>query len=544
MPTIKIDGKEIPFEKGDSIIRAADRQGIEIPHYCWHPGLSVAANCRMCLVEVSRPGGRQMMLDVLTWDDEKKAYVPQKKPKLEPACQAECVEGMEVKSDSSAHVALARKSVQEMLLLNHPVDCPICDQAGECKLQDYWLENQKTSKRMRDEPIHKPKGVIFGDTIVYDAERCIVCTRCVRFMEEVAGDAVLEKRERGNLSEIVLAAGRKLEGHYTMMVDHVCPVGALTTRDFRFKARVWFLRKAKTVCPGCATGCNAWLDYDPRTGEVPRLRPRDNLAVNKYWMCDDGILTHRRVQQDRVVRASLGKKGNRIETTPEQALAKAGELLKAAKGKTAFVLSAQRPTEDNFALATLAQKLGAKTLHVAKLPDWDGDDILRDKDHNPNLRGVQAVAGELPLAPVADLVEPVVASQVLLMVALGGWADIDSITIGSLGRAKGIALAANEGPLTDLADVVLPSASWVEQEGTFTNRQGLAQAFGAGPRPAGDGRPGWELVVALAKAAGVDLGFATLKQLRAAMPEGTVEQKPKKVEAPAAEAASSAGAAE
>ncbi|MBK7400230.1 MAG: (2Fe-2S)-binding protein [Myxococcales bacterium] len=308
MPVIKIDGREIPFEKGDSIIRAADRQGIEIPHYCWHPGLSVAANCRMCLVEVSRPGGRQLMLDVLAWDEEKKAYVPQKKPKLEPACQAECVEGMEVKSDSSPHVALARKSVQELLLVNHPVDCPICDQAGECKLQDYWLENQKTSKRMLDEPVHKPKAVIFGDTIVYDAERCIVCTRCVRFMEEVAGDAVLEKRERGNLSEIVLAAGRKLEGHYTMMVDHVCPVGALTTRDFRFKARVWFLRKSKTICPGCATGCNAWLDYDPRTGEVPRLRPRDNTDVNKYWMCDDGILSHRRVQQDRVTaRASAGR---------------------------------------------------------------------------------------------------------------------------------------------------------------------------------------------------------------------------------------------
>ncbi|MBL8718215.1 MAG: (2Fe-2S)-binding protein [Myxococcales bacterium] len=544
MPVIKIDGREIPFEKGDSIIRAADRQGIEIPHYCWHPGLSVAANCRMCLVEVSRPGGRQMMLDVLAWDEEKKAYVPQKKPKLEPACQAECVEGMEVKSDSSPHVALARKSVQEMLLLNHPVDCPICDQAGECKLQDYWLENQKTGKRMLDEPVHKPKAVIFGDTIVYDAERCIVCTRCVRFMEEVAGDAVLEKRERGNLSEIVLAAGRKLEGHYTMMVDHVCPVGALTTRDFRFKARVWFLRKSKTICPGCATGCNAWLDYDPRTGEVPRLRPRDNAEVNKYWMCDDGILSHRRVQQDRVLRASIGRKNSREQVTPVKALASAADLLRAAKGKIAFILSAQRASEDNFALAALAQKLGAKELYVAKLPEWDGDEILRDKDHNPNTRGATAAAGALPIKPMADLVEPVVGAQIQLLVALGGWADVDSMTIGSLGRAKGIAVASNEGPLTELADVLLPAASWAEQDGTFTNRNGLAQAFAAGPRPAGDGLPGWEVVVHLAKAAGVDLGFTTLKQLRAAMPASSlVTPQTKKAEA-TTDATASAGAAE
>jgi NADH-quinone oxidoreductase subunit G len=175
MPSIKLDGQEIPFEKGDTSIRAAWRQGIEIPHYCWHPGLSVAANCRMCLVEIDpTPTRRQIVLDVLQWDPAKGDYVPGKKPKLEPACQAECMEGMNVKSESSPHVALARKNVQEFLLLNHPVDCPICDQAGECKLQDYWLSDQKTPKRMRDEVVHKPKAVEFGDTIVYDAERCIV----------------------------------------------------------------------------------------------------------------------------------------------------------------------------------------------------------------------------------------------------------------------------------------------------------------------------------------------------------------------------------
>src|SRR5688500_17731725 len=200
MPNFKLDDREIPFEPGDTVIGAAHRVGIDIPHYCWHPGLSIAANCRMCLVELKPPPGRKgLMLDVLRWDAARGDYVVDRKPKLVPACQQQVNEGMEVLSDSSAHVQEARTSVQEFLLLNHPVDCPICDQAGECRLQDYWLEHQGTKKRMRDEVVHKPKAVVFGPTIVYDAERCIVCTRCVRFSEEVAKDPVLSVRERGNL---------------------------------------------------------------------------------------------------------------------------------------------------------------------------------------------------------------------------------------------------------------------------------------------------------------------------------------------------------
>ena len=196
------------------------------------------------------------MLDILEWDAAKNDYVPTKKPKLQPACQIPVTEGMDVKSDTSKPVEDARHAVQEFLLLNHPVDCPICDQAGECKRQDYWLEYQKTQKRRPDEPVHKPKGVVFGPTIVYDAERCVMCTRCIRFMDEVAHDPVLDMRQRGNLNEVFVSPGRQLDGKYTFMVEHVCPVGALTTVDFRFKARVWFLKTAKSVCQGCATGCS------------------------------------------------------------------------------------------------------------------------------------------------------------------------------------------------------------------------------------------------------------------------------------------------
>src|SRR5690606_742590 len=187
-----------------------------------------------------------------------------KKTKLMPACQMACADGMVVHSDTSKEVEDARHAVQELLLLNHPVDCPICDQAGECDLQDYWLEHQRTRKRMGDEVVHKPKAVVFGETIVYDAERCIMCTRCIRVSDEVAHDPVLDMRQRGNRNEIVLSPGRTLDHNYTLMTEHVCPVGALTSQQFRFKARVWFLRPGRTVCQGCATGCNGYLDYDPR----------------------------------------------------------------------------------------------------------------------------------------------------------------------------------------------------------------------------------------------------------------------------------------
>ena len=281
MPSFKLDGRDVEFSPGETVIEAARKAGVDIPHYCWHPGLSVAANCRMCLVEVGPPPGRPaLMLNVLEYDAEKGEYIDAKKPKLQPSCQLGAVEGMEVKSESSEHVKRARAAVQEMLLLNHPVDCPICDQAGECRLQDYWLEHQSTDKRMKDETLRKPKAQDFGPTIVYDAERCIVCTRCIRFSEEIAKDPVLDLRDRGNLAEVVVAPGRELDHDYTLMTEHVCPVGALTAKDFRFKARVWFLRSSQSICQGCSTGCNAFLDYDlPPPAEEPQPFPPQSFQA-------------------------------------------------------------------------------------------------------------------------------------------------------------------------------------------------------------------------------------------------------------------------
>lgn len=514
MPTFKLDDREILFEPGDTVIRAAHRAGIDIPHYCWHPGLSVAANCRMCLVELKPPPGRKaLMLDTLRWDPELETYVVDRKPKLVPACQQPAAEGMEVLSQSSEHAERARAAVQEFLLLNHPVDCPICDQAGECRLQDYWLEHQRSKKRMRDEVIHKPKAVPFGPTIVYDAERCILCTRCIRVCNEVAQDPVLSVRERGNLGEVVLAPGRQLDHAYTLMTEYVCPVGALTAQDFRFKARVWFLRSARTVCTGCATGCSSFTDYDPRSQKVYRYRPRENPQVNKYWMCDDGMLDYRRVHQQRVLEARVDSE----PTSVEAALGKAAKLLKGADPEqVAVVLSAQHSNEDNFALLTLARDfLGTGNLFVSGKPPGEADEVLRHVDKNPNSAGVVALCSTTPPRSFADLAQDL--ARFSHVVALGSYASDPEHAKALRGAKQLVVLATHEGPFVAHAEVVLPVSSWAESDGTFVNSQNMAQESERAIAPQGDSRPAWKMISALAAALGFDMSFKKLADVRRAM---------------------------
>jgi NADH-quinone oxidoreductase subunit G len=497
MPTFKLDGREIPFEKGDTIIRAAHRFGIDIPHYCWHPGLSVAANCRMCLVEIlPPPGQRALMLDVLEWDPKAQDYAAVQKPKLQPACQVAASQDLEVRSETSAEAKKARKQVQELLLLNHPVDCPICDQAGECRLQDYWLEHQHAKKRMKDEILHKPKAVVFGPTIVYDAERCILCTRCVRFSEEVAKDPVLCEVGRGNLTEIALAPGRTLDDDYTLMTELVCPVGALTSKDFRFKQRVWFLASQKTLCMGCATGCSALLDYDPRTMTPYRHRPRENLAVNKYWMCDEGMLSYHRILDGRILEPRVS--GERV--TADAALAKAKVLFEGVpKASIAVVLSAAHSNEDNVALLELARTfIGATALFVSGRPKGKRDDILMHEDKNPNTAGVKKLAPEAK--PTGEM-----GTGFTHVLALGA----DTFDGAAPSPKHVVVVASHDGPLTRAATVVLPASTWAEADGTFVNSRGMTQTSQRALAPRGEALPAWAWLARLGRALGYAGGSTT-----------------------------------
>jgi len=513
MPTFILDGKEIAFEAGETVMEAAWREGIEIPHYCWHPGLSVAANCRMCLVHVE--SGRQMAMPQLAFDEATGEYVPATKPKLQPACQLGAAEDMVV-SSTNEQVQTAQASVQEFLLLNHPVDCPICDQAGECKLQDYYYEHQGTLKRKLTEPVHKPKGVRFGPTIVYDAERCIMCTRCIRVCDEVAKDHVLDMRERGNRSEIILAPGRELDHRYTLMTEHVCPVGALTSQDFRFKARVWFLKSAPSICTGCATGCNSHADYDPRNGKIYRLRPRDNADVNKFWMCDDGMMTYMRHDTDRLLMSTAGRGEDRMPVGEDEALGLAAEQLKNVEGATlAVVLSAQHSTEDNLALAKLAGALDADRLYLAALGGWEGDEILRSDDNNPNRAGATQAAGGAALKSVADLVADVQSGAVQGVLALG-WATAEKLEeltpVADLEHV--VSLASHVGALPAVAAVAIPVADTFEIDGSFVNAKGMTQAFRPVLPAPGGVEPAWKTISDLAGKLGKDLGFTDLQGLR------------------------------
>ncbi len=521
--TIKIDGRAVPFKKGQTVIKAAYDAGIDVPHYCWHPGLSAPANCRMCLVEIEPPPGRpKMTLDVLAWDAGRNDYVVAKKTKLIPACQQPCADGMSVLSDTSQEVAAARREVQELLLLNHPVDCPICDQAGECSLQDYWLEHDRAPKRMHDEPVHKPKAVVFGETIVYDGERCIMCTRCIRVSQELAQDPVLDMRQRGNRNEIVLAPGRELDHDYSLMTEHVCPVGALTSSHFRFKARVWFLRAGRTVCQGCATGCNAWLDYDPRDNRAYRYRPRDNEAVNGYWMCDEGMLSYPQAHEGRLETALVGGEDSELADAIDQAR-KQLDGHDADPARIAVILSAEHSCEDNFALAHLAKVyFGARDAFVARRPDGEGDGILMSADKNPNGAGVRRIAERAGFAEpksMAALVEALGQGKYDYALSLGAAVDCDAPKAKErLAKLKGfVAIASHDGPLPSAAHIALPAASWAETPGSWVNAKGMTQRGDKILAPLGDAHPGWQIVVSLGRALGYDIPWKRRADLLDAM---------------------------
>jgi NADH-quinone oxidoreductase subunit G len=428
------------------------------------------------------------------------------------------VEGQEVFAQSS-QVKEAQASVQEFLLLNHPVDCPICDQAGECKLQDYYDMHQATLKRKRTEPVHKVKAERFGDTIVYDGERCVMCTRCIRFCDEVVGDHVLDMRERGNKNEITVAPGRRLDNRYTLMTEHVCPVGALTSRDFRFKARVWFLKAQPSVCSGCATGCNMLVDYDPRHNTVYRLRPRDNPGVNEFWMCDDGMMSYKRFHEGRITNGRVREGSQLVEVDTEDALEAAALLLQTIPAaKLAVVLSAQHSNEDNLALVELARELGVQKLYLAALGGWPGDTILRSSDNNPNRAGAALVAGR-PIPELRSALDDIASGEIEGIIALG-WASAEqSEELAPLSGLKAlVSLTSNEGLLPSLATVVVPVAVHAETFGTFVNSKGIAQQFKRAIFPPEGVRAAWETIGLLAKALGRTARFSSLTEVRAALP--------------------------
>jgi NADH-quinone oxidoreductase subunit G len=497
--TLTIDGRPVSVPKGTNVLEAARGLGLDISAFCYHPGLSVVAQCRQCLVSVEG------------------------NPKLQPSCQQVVAEGMVVKT-ADPQSTLARAQMLEFTLKNHPVDCPICDKAGECTLQKLYFEHDNADSRVDVPKVRKPKVVDLGPHIVLDAERCILCSRCIRVCDEVAGQHQLEFAYRGDHQVLGTAPGAVLDNPYSMNTVDVCPVGALTAKDFRFTLRAWELNATPSVCNGCATGCN--MEIHHREGQTFRLVPRHNPEVNAFWMCDEGRYTYHELRAKRLVAPAVDGLPASWDAALAEAVRRLEPLLTGGRDRLGVVLSAVHGNEDNYALARLAEIWGIERLYVAgrnPVPER-ADDILRDADVNPNRRGVKAI--EETAGGVAALESDLLAGALDGLVVLGHELPLSAeATTRAEGLKALVAIAAHEVGLVGRAHVALPAAAWAEVAATVTNRQGKVQRLHPAYPPPGVALPAWQIVVRLAQATNAALGWDHVRKVFAEMVDKVAEFK-------------------
>ena len=478
MPRLTIDGKEIEVEAGTNLIEAARRLGIEVPHYCYHPGLSIAGQCRLCMVDI------------------------EKTPRPSIACNTPAADGMVVHTQTE-RVKDMRRSMMEFHLINHPLDCPVCDQAGECWLQIYYMQHGLYDPRMLDEKVHKPKAVPLGPHVMLDAERCILCSRCVRFCDEITGTGELGIFGRGDHSEIGLFPGQDLENNYSGNVVDICPVGALTDRDFRFRVRVWYLDTTKSICPGCARGCNVEVHVNrkrPHHAEgrrVARLKPRFNDAVNAWWICDVGRYGFDAVDDPSRIR--FARRGDAEVELDEALNALLDALRRHTPAEIAILASPDLANEDLFALRRLTETLGIRQVAFGvppAAPTPAADDFLLRADRHPNTRGAETI---LPAGDAAAILAGARAGRVKVLwvfqhdLLAAGWSAAE--TRQALERVDTLVFSGtNDNATSALATLVLPLAAWVERDGTFTNFLGRVQRFRAAVEPLGEALAAWDLL--------------------------------------------------
>jgi len=462
MPKLSINGKEVEVQAGETVIHGFMKLGIDIAHYCWHPGLTIAGVCRMCLVEIEGM------------------------PRLQIACNLPVTEGMKVRNDTSK-VKDAVKWALDFHLINHPLDCPICDQAGECKLQDYYMRYGLYDPEMNQHKVKKRKVVSLGDRVVLDAERCILCSRCVRFTQEISKTDELGIFNRGDHSEIGTFENRPLNNNYSLNTVDICPVGALTSKDFRFKQRVWFLKEFDTICTGCSTGCSVSVSYN--LNGVFRIKPRVNMEVNTYWMCDEGRLSYKHTNKEYRLLNAVTDSGQ-LMGIEEAVLDVRSEALKAS-GRVGLVLTGQY-TNEEYAdiLKTFKDEFkGSKVYwwqnNEKTFDEFDG--LLLRGDKNPNTRGLQAAVKEtgLALASWKELEADLNGGKLELVLVAAPenqavYPDLEE-RINSLQKAKRVAVfTACKNEAYKMASWQIPVKSFVEKTGTMVNFKGLAQKIVAG----------------------------------------------------------------
>jgi NADH-quinone oxidoreductase subunit G len=483
-----IDGKAVQVPKGTNVIEAAKTVGVEIPHYCYHPHLSVAGNCRMCQISVKG------------------------QPRMTIACNTVVAEGMEVSTHlTSKDVADAQAATLEFILINHPLDCTVCDQAGHCKLQDYHFEYNARSSRFLEEKVHKVKALPLGPNVMLDGERCIMCTRCIRFCDEVTKTSELGMLNRGDQSVIAVSPGKELDNPLSGSVVDLCPVGALTHRKWRFNTRIWFTKQTESICPGCSTGCN--VKVAERDGQVVQVKARRNDSVNKEWLCDEGRYGFGRFLPNARIDVPYSNK------EAERKAVSVGDVVAALKGqvKTLTVLcSPDLLLEEYFVLRQLmlrASSVSRAVISYRSRSLTPVEEILVSPDYASNYRAAQLVGlvGDQPELEYNEIIAKIRRKEIENVLILGDRAidsrDLDESLLAGLQAAKvsvGV-LTDSESALARSVSFVVPGRSILEKSGLMLNRH-LRLQYVTNVVPLRDNTvPDWRFLGQLADAAGIKL---------------------------------------
>jgi len=486
MVTLTVEGREIQVPAGTSILEAAKVAGVLIPHYCYHPGLPVAGVCRMCLVEV------------------------EKAPKLAPACATSVADGQVVHVHSEKSLK-ARQGVLELLLINHPLDCPICDQAGECELQDYTFREGRAEGRLGPEPKRFNPVEDFGGDVLYVPNRCILCTRCVRFMDEVAQEPVLNVSERGDRAVIGKFEGQDLTHAWASNVVDLCPVGALLSKDFLNKARAWELDRAPSICPNCTQGCNSILET--RDNVVVRMRPRSNPEVNQWYLCDEGRLNYKWLNPAARVEAPLVRQAERLAAVDwDVAIRAAATMLGGAR--VVALVSPMLSNESLYAASRVVARTGGKgVFRVATGPEAPlpgVPDLALRTERAANVRAAEMLGFAKSESPLDE----VRSGDVLLVVG----ETLTAADAAAIARAGQVILIASTMPEdARAAAIVLPTSTMAEEEGTFTNLRGRVQRYFQASAAPGMSRPAWWILGDLLTQLGESTSFFMASEAFAAL---------------------------
>lgn len=499
MVNVQLDGQWMQFPKGTRMIEAIKQAGKFVPHYCYHHKLSSPGNCRMCLVEAGMPKMTPDRKPVIGEDGKPEiGWMP--RPMI--SCANTIAEGMGIRTDSKM-VKDCQNGVMEMLLINHPLDCPICDQAGECKLQEYSIQYGTGQSRFVEEKVKKPKDVELGPRVTLDDERCILCSRCIRFCQEIVKDDVLGFVNRGSYNTLTCHPDKKLDNNYSLNTVDICPVGALTSTDFRFKMRVWFLKETKSICTSCGTGCNTIIGS--RENTIYRQTPRENNDVNSSWMCDSGRLNYKFTAENRAngVRSPL-QTGHK-EFSFQEAFDRIATTLKQfAPGQIAIVASGRQTLEELFLVKKLASDLGVHSTDIFPRSQVQ-DGILMVADRNPNTNGAKitgVISGE-PGSQLAQMAQGIDQGTIKAVIAF----DEDLLETGfsaeQIARLEFLVTVAPRHLRTDThAHFALAGLTWAEKRGTMINVKGRIQKINKAIEPGEGTMDDWEIIQGLRVALG------------------------------------------